>query len=122
MQPLVDLLFGKRILGGSSGTGGKYYHKYGPDRSGQMKSSDMELSSSRNNMSRRKKADFEDGLGTLDAKGSEESILRQGQDAGRVTHVQTGGDTKDPFNGGIVRTDQFTVSYDTDSEHGRTTH
>lgn len=122
MQPLVDLLFGKRVLGGSSGTGGKYYHKYGPDRSGHVKSSDMELSSSRNNMSRRKKDDFEDGLGTLDAKGSEESILRQGQHCGRVTHVQTGGSAKNPFSGGIVRTDVFAVSYDTDSEHGRTTH
>jgi hypothetical protein len=69
MQPLIDLLFGKRVLGGSSGTGGKHYHKYGPDWSGHMNPSDIELSS-RNNMSRRKKDDIEDGLGRLDAHGS----------------------------------------------------
>ena len=112
MQPLVEILFGKRVLGGSSGTGGKYYHKYGPDRSGNPKS-DMELSSSRNNKARRKTADYEDGLRTLDTKGSEETILRQGQDQGQA-QAQMG--SKNPYNGGIVRTDVFAVSYETDSE------
>jgi len=115
MQPLVELLFGKRVLGGSSGPSGKYYHKYGPDRSGNVKS-DMELSSSRNN-ARRKNADYEDGLRTLDTKGSEETILRQGQDQGQA-QVQMG--SKNPYSGGIIRTDVFAVSYETDSELERT--
>jgi hypothetical protein len=115
MQPIVDIIFGKRALNGSSGTGGKGYHKYGPDRSGNLKS-DVELSSSRGMRRKRDNTDYDDGLGTIHAKDSHETILRQGQDQREVTVG-----SKNPYNGGgIVRTDVFTVNYETDSDGRRT--
>lgn len=109
MQPLVDMVFGKRALNGSSAQG-KGYHKYGPDRSGNIKS-DVELSSSRGLRSKRKDTGYEDALRTLDTKDSQETILRQGQDPGE--------NTKPRYTGGIVRTDVFAVSYETDSDSQR---
>jgi len=112
MQPLVEMIFGTRFLNGSSAQG-KGYHKYGPDRSGNPKS-DIELSSSRGTRRKRGDTDYEDAMRTLDTKDSQETILRQGQDR----HDQEEGRmaSKSPYGGGIVRTDVFAVSYETDNE------
>jgi hypothetical protein len=109
MQPLVELLFGTRALSGSSGRANGY-QKYGRDRSGDIKS-DMELSSPGGNRVRKDGAGWEDmdTLRTLDTKDSQETILRQGQ-------VQTNEATRGLHKGGIVRTDIFAVSYETDSD------
>ncbi|KAB5522977.1 integral membrane protein [Coniochaeta sp. 2T2.1] len=111
MQPLVEIIFGKRALNGSSA---QKYHKYGPDRSGNLKS-EHELESSRGMHRNRGDAHYEDGLRTLDTKDSQETILRQGQDREETTRVATK-NSKKPYGGGIVRTDVFAVSYETDSE------
>lgn len=113
MQPLVDLIFGRRALNGSSAQA-KGYQKYGQDRSGNMKS-DLELSSSRGTRRQKGDANYEDALRTLDTKDSQETILRQGQDPGE-TRVST----RARHNGGIIRTDDFGVSYETDSDSRRT--
>jgi hypothetical protein len=112
MQPLVDMIFGNRALNGSSAQG-KGYQKYGPDRSGNL-NSDLELSSSGQMRRKRGDTNCEDALRTLDTKESQETILRQGQDLGGTTV-----DTKPRHDGGIVRTDVFVVSYETDSDTQR---
>ncbi|KAK2770912.1 integral membrane protein [Colletotrichum kahawae] len=99
LQPLGELLFGKRMF--SSG-GGKYtYENYGSGPSGpsgHMRSDNIELSRSREARKRAmRQADeisFDDTTTTTAvAKGSQESILNQHN-----------------FNGKIVRTDVFSVS------------
>jgi hypothetical protein len=107
MQPLVEVLFGKSALSGSSAQA-KGYQKYGPDRSGNMKS-DIELSSSRAHRRKRGDTSYEDALRSLDAKDSQETILRQGQCEDETTVA-----TKPSYSGGIVRTDVFAVTYETE--------
>jgi hypothetical protein len=111
MQPLVDLLFGKRALNGSS------YQKYSDQRSGPMKS-DIELSSSRNKRSRAARGNgshlddadsYENTMHAVDAKGSQETILRQGQDDVKIDSHPSNQPT---YGRGIVRTDVFTVKYE----------
>lgn len=113
----MDIILGKRALGGSSAQSGRGYQKYGADdRSGNL-TSGVELSS--RGMRRKRAAEddaaLEDGvMRTLDTKDSQETILRQGQDP------REGVSGIDPYKtGGIVRTLVFTVKYETDSD-GRT--
>ncbi|KAF5484079.1 hypothetical protein CGCF413_v015133 [Colletotrichum fructicola] len=105
LQPLGELLFGKRMF--SSG-GGKYtYENYGSGPSGpsgHMRSDNIELSRSREARKRAmRQADeisFDDTTTTTAvAKGSQESILNQHN-----------------FNGKIMRTDVFTVSVQQNKE------
>ncbi|WYZ35502.1 hypothetical protein EsH8_X_000149 [Colletotrichum jinshuiense] len=98
LQPLGELMFGKRIF--SSGGGRYTYENYGSGPSGQMRS-DIEMSRSREARKRAARIQhdvdaisFDDTTTTtVAAKGSQESILAQ--------HNVTGK---------IVRTDVFSVS------------
>lgn len=110
MQPLVDLIFGKRALNGSS------YQKYSDNRSGPMKS-DIELSQSRkrnrtvrgNGSHVDDNDSYENTLHTVGAKGSQETILRQGQDDVKIDPQPS---SQPAYGRGIVRTDVFTVRYE----------
>lgn len=111
MQPLIELFFGKRALDGSSAQG-KAYHNYGSDRGGN-RNSDGELSSSRGGRQKKRDTAYDGTLGTLNTKDSQETILRQGQ---HQYQEESRRPNKSPYGGGIIRTDVFAVSYNTDSK------
>ncbi|ROT36500.1 hypothetical protein SODALDRAFT_335593 [Sodiomyces alkalinus F11] len=102
LQPLVDVLFGKRALGSSSDPRYKYQH-YGTDRSGPRNlKSDIDMPSvhrSGHHM-HGKPAQNEEGASEYEltrgpaSKSSQESILER---------------NRLPSDGAIVRTDVFTV-------------
>lgn len=95
LQPLGELLFGKRIF--SSGGGRNTYENYGSGPSGRTRD-EIEMSRSRDLGKRAQRQADEISLDettttTAAAKGSQESILDQHQ-----------------FKGKIMRTQAFTVS------------
>ncbi|EQB57925.1 integral membrane protein [Colletotrichum gloeosporioides Cg-14] len=95
LQPLSELIFGKRLF--SSGGGRRTYENYGSGPSGQMRSENIELSRGHKRTPRQQDTVSFDDLDTTTttavAKGSQESILGQHS-----------------FSGKIMRTDAFTVS------------
>ncbi|KAK1856563.1 integral membrane protein [Colletotrichum chrysophilum] len=95
LQPLGELIFGKRLF--SSGGGRRTYENYGLGPSGQMRSENIELSRGHKRTPRQQDTVSFDDLDTTTttavAKGSQESILGQHD-----------------FSGKIMRTDAFTVS------------
>lgn len=121
LQPLVDLIFGRRTFGSSNGYNSNGYKQYGSSRSGRhLRSNDIELEKGANGASARrgttshvssKHADPSLGRTEID---SQESILR-------MEDLKPG--TQMPRANGpgsrIVRTDVVTVTYDTDSVDGR---
>ncbi|KAG9253062.1 uncharacterized protein F5Z01DRAFT_172050 [Emericellopsis atlantica] len=114
LQPLVDLLFGRRTLNGSSG-----YQNYGSSSHGRMKS-DMELDDSR-----RDRSENQSHMGTKHTVGSrirdadvdsQESILR---DDDVNTNRRGHGWRKKERDGRIVRTDVVTITYDQGDDDSR---
>ncbi|KAL0931850.1 uncharacterized protein CTRU02_212803 [Colletotrichum truncatum] len=97
LQPLSDLVFGKRIFG--SGNGRRTYENYGSGPGGQLKSEPIELSRSHKPRRRTQRQVDEISIDDADtmattavAKGSQESILEQHN-----------------FKEKIVRTDVFSI-------------
>ncbi|KAI6778592.1 uncharacterized protein J7T54_003371 [Emericellopsis cladophorae] len=108
LQPLVDLLFGRRTLNGSSG-----YQNYGSSGRGRMKG-DMELDDNGRNRSKNQSHVGTKHTVHVDSRirdtdvGSQESILR---DDDVDTNRQGHGWRKKERNGRIVRTDVVTITY-----------
>lgn len=115
LQPLVDFLFGRRTMAGSSG-----YRNYGNSKSGQLKS-DIEMGKGNrsgpggNHSIVTTKHTISSSRGGDVEVDSQDSIL--GDDYKKTSN--NGGNERMTSDGRIVRTDVVTVTYDTDSIDGR---
>lgn len=130
LQPLVDLIFGRRTLTGSKG-----YKNYGSSKDGSahLRSHDIELekkggsnalsSKGRTDVSRIHAGDFDDDLmQTRVETGSQDSILQRGSSENDVklpmqtnaelkAHSKPQKATSRPYEGVIMKTNEVTVSY-----------
>lgn len=106
MQPLLDLILGRRSLT-SNASDRRQYQKHSSERSGHLQSSDIEMSRRRNI---KKAKQFEENL-TLttrqEKEGSQESILASQS----TTHP-----LPRQLSGGIIKTNEVTVAYDVERD------
>ncbi|SPO06474.1 uncharacterized protein DNG_09164 [Cephalotrichum gorgonifer] len=109
LQPLVEMARGRKLWTSkkSSGSGGRPYQEF--SKPSANRPDDMEL------QSRPKKKYDEHGFTVRDGNGSEESIVKRDLESNSETSGRRSGSYHSP-NGGIMKTNAVTVTYDAGSE------